>query len=167
MDAVIQNALNKQINAEMHSAYLYLAMSAQLEHDNLPGFAHWMRLQSEEENFHAMKLFDFVNERGGRVVLDAIPAPPEDFGSVLDVFKAALAHEKKITGMINDLYALAIERNDYPAQIMLQWFISEQVEEESNAGSIVTQLEMIGDSPGTLLVLDRQMAARQAGAGGE
>lgn len=166
MNADVLKALNDQINAELHAAYIYLSMAAYFEDENLGGFGHWMRQQSSEEMVHAMKIFDYVIERGGRVTLEAIDAPPTSFASPLDVFKAALAHEQKVTGLIHDLYGLAVEHKDYPTQVMLQWFIEEQVEEEDTAGSLVAQLEMAGDSPAALLVFDRQLAARGApGAG--
>ena len=160
MKDTVRDALNRQVTAELHAAYLYLSMAAWFEARNLSGFAAWMRMQSKEEIAHAMKIFDFVNERGGQVELGAIDAPPSDYASPVDVFRKALGHEQKVTGMINDLYELALAEKDYPAQVMLQWFIEEQVEEEDTAGTIVDQLEMIGDHAGSLFVLDRQMASR-------
>ncbi|RME80811.1 MAG: ferritin [Caldilineae bacterium] len=157
----LQDAINEQINAELYSAYVYLSMAAYFEDQNLPGFAHWMRLQHDEEQVHAMKLFDFLVDRGARVVLKAIDAPPVEFESPLQVFEAALEHERKVTGLINDLYGLALEEGDYPTQVLLQWFISEQVEEEKSADDIVQQLRLVGDYPPGLLMLDREMAARQ------
>lgn len=156
----LQNALNDQINAELGSAYIYLSMSAYLEDRNLPGFGHWMRLQYEEEMAHAMKFFEFILERGARVRLQAIAAPPIDFESPLEVFEQALEHERYITGRINDLYAMAVAENDYPTQVLLQWFIEEQVEEEKNASDAVEQLKMIGDQSFGLLMMDREMGAR-------
>lgn len=159
----MQNALNDQIQREFHSAYLYLSMAAYFEAQNLPGAAHWMRVQAREEAGHAMKIFEFVNERNGRVILQAIEQPPAEFESPAAVFEAALAHEQYITQSINELYALAVKENDYPTQNMLQWFIDEQVEEEKNASDIVNQFKMIGDSPTALFMMDRHLAARQAG----
>jgi ferritin len=161
LSKVVEDAINEQIKNELYSAYLYLAMSAHFEVANLPGSAHWMRLQSQEEVEHAMKFFDYVNERGGRVVLQAINQPPAEFKSPLDIFQQALEHEQKVTGMINNLYALAVKENDYPTQVMLQWFIEEQVEEEKSAGDVVEQLKMIGDHIPSLLMLDRQLGARE------
>ena len=158
----LQDAINAQINAELYSAYVYLSMSATLEQRNLPGFAHWMRLQYQEETTHALKLYDFMHDRGAHVVLKAIAAPPIEFGSVLEIYEHALAHEHKVTGMIHSLYKLATEEGDYPTQIMLQWFIAEQVEEEKNAGDAVAQLRMVGDHPGALFLMDREMGGRQA-----
>ncbi len=156
----LQDALNEQIKNELYSAYLYLSMSAYFERINLPGAAHWMRLQSQEEVSHAMKFFDHLNERGGSVVLQAIDQPPSEFKSPLEMFQQALAHEQKVTGMINKLYALAVKENDYPAQVELQWFVTEQVEEEKNATEIVEQLKMVGEHGPSLLMIDRQLGAR-------
>ena len=156
----VQKALNAQINAEMYSAYLYLSMAAHFDAANLGGFGHWMRAQAREELGHAMKLFDYVNERGGRVALEAIAQPPAAFGKPLDAFRQALAHEQHISASIHELYGLAVREQDYPTEIMLQWFVQEQVEEEAHTGAIVAQLEMVGDHPASLLVMDRQLAAR-------
>ncbi|MEE9124708.1 MAG: ferritin [candidate division NC10 bacterium] len=158
----LQDALNEHIKNEFYSAYVYLSMSAHLAALHLPGFARWMRLQSQEEMAHAMKLFDFVLERGGRVVLKAIEQPPGQLQSALDVFQQALKHEQKVTDMIHRLYELAVKENDYATQVMLQWFITEQVEEEGAAGEIVEQLKMIGKEPTALFMLDRQLGGRGA-----
>lgn len=162
LSETLQQAINDQIKSEMDSAYLYLAMSAYLEGIHLPGGARWMRVQSREETSHAMKLFDYVLDRGGRVVLQAIEQPPATFASMLDVFQQALGHERKVTGMIHRLYDLATKERDYATQVMLQWFITEQVEEEKSAGDIVEQLKVIGDQPAALLFFDKQLAAREA-----
>lgn len=164
LNQAVQNAINEQIRNEFFSAYLYLSMSGYFEARNLPGFAHWMHVQYEEELEHALKFFDFVHDRGGRVTLYAIDQPPSDFQSPLDVFQRALAHEQKVTGLINNLYALAVKENDYPAQVLLQWFITEQVEEEKSATHIVEQLKLIGDNGSALLLLDRELAQRKAEA---
>ncbi len=156
----LQNAINEQINAEFYSAYLYLAMAAYLEDINLPGFAHWMRIQYEEELFHALKFFDYLVDRGGRVVLKGIDAPPTAWDSVQHVFENALEHEQYVTSLINQLYQLAKEEGDYPTEVLLQWFITEQVEEEKNADDAIQQLRMIGDFGPGLLAMDREMAAR-------
>ncbi len=158
----LQDALNEHIKNEFYSAYVYLSMSAHLAALHLPGFARWMRLQSQEEMSHAMKLFDFVLERGGRVVLKAIEQPPGQLQSALDVFQQALKYEQKVTDMIHRLYELAVKENDYATQVMLQWFITEQVEEEGAAGEIVEQLKMIGKEPTALFMLDRQLGGRGA-----
>lgn len=160
LSQAVEQALNDQIQKEFHSAYIYLSMSAYFEAANLLGAAKWMRQQAGEEQDHAMKIFDFVNDRGGKVVLEAIGQPPADFDSPLAVFQAAFAHEQKVTQSIHDLYALALRENDYPTQVMLQWFIDEQVEEEKNASAIAAQLQMVGDSPAGLLMIDRQLGSR-------
>lgn len=160
MTKTVLDALNEQIKDEIHSAYIYLSMSTWCEAANLPGFAHWLRAQTEEELEHAMKLRAYVEDRGGRVVLKAIDAPPTEFKSPLDLFQKVLEHERKISGLIHGLYALAVKENDYPSQIALQWFITEQVEEEKIATGIVEQLKAIGDAPVPLLMIDRQLAAR-------
>lgn len=156
----LQDALNEQIKNELYSGYLYLAMSAYFEANNLPGFAHWMRVQAAEEQTHALKFFDFVVDHGGRVELQAIDQPPVEFQSPLAVFEATLAHEQKVTGLIYKLYELAIAEHDYPAQVMLQWFINEQVEEEKNATQIVETLKMIGEKGQALVMLDRELSQR-------
>lgn len=160
MQPTVQKAFNAQIKHELESGYLYLSMSAHFEAANLPGFARWMRLQAQEEMEHAMRLYDHVVERGGRVVLQAIEKPQTEFGTPLSIFEAALAHEKKITGLIQKLYETAGEKKDYAAQLALQWFITEQVEEEQNADAAVEQLKLVGDNPAALFMLDRQMGAR-------
>ena len=157
----VQRAVNEQIKNELYSAYVYLSMSAYCETINLRGFANWMRLQSREEVAHAMRLFDFLNNRGGRVILQPIDQPPVDFGSPLDVAQQTLEHEQKVTAMIENLYELAAKENDYATQAALQWFITEQVEEESNASQIVEQLKMIGDNRTALLMLDMELAKRR------
>ncbi len=160
LNPTVEQALNDQIQAEFHSAYIYLSMAAYFEAENLSGAAHWMRGQAGEEQEHAMKIFDFIIDRGGRVTLQAIDAPPATFASPLAIFETAYAHEQKVTQMIHTLYALAVQENDYPTQMMLHWFINEQVEEEKTASAIVAQLQMVGDSPAALFMIDRQLAAR-------
>ncbi len=164
INQTIQDALNEQIKHELESAYLYLSMAAYFESVSLQGFAHWMRLQHQEETAHGMKLFDYLNDRGGRVILQAIEQPKTDFQSSLEVFEQALAHEKKVTALINNLYDLAIKQNDHATQIHLQWFITEQVEEEKNAQDVVDKLKMAADHPGALFLLDQQLASRMAEA---
>jgi ferritin len=158
----MQNAINEQIKDELYSAYLYLSMAAYFEAASLPGFASWMRMQSQEEVDHAMKFFDFVNERGGRVELQAIEQPTVEFESPLAVFEATYEHEQKVTGLIHNLYALAVEEKDYAAQVMLHWFIDEQVEEEATASQIVDLLERIGDKDQGLIMIDRELGRRGA-----
>ena len=154
------DAMNGQIKHELYSAYFYLSMSAYFEASNLPGSARWMRLQAQEEQGHAMKFFDYIHDRGGQVVLQAIDQPPSDFKSPLDVFERTLAHEQKVTGLINSLYELAVKENDYASQSFLQWFVDEQVEEEKNATQIVEMLRMVGDHKGNLLMLDHRLGER-------
>jgi len=157
----MQDAMNVQIKEELYSAYIYLSMSAYFEALNLSGSAHWMRLQYEEEVSHAMKFFDHLHERNGRVALLAIDAPPVEFDSSLAAFQAAYEHEKKITAKIHALYKLAVQENDFAALSMLQWFIDEQVEEEKNTLTVVEQLEMIGEHKMGLFMLDRELGQRQ------
>jgi ferritin len=158
----LEKALNDQIVRELESAYVYLSMCAYFEAQNLRGMAHWMRLQAQEELKHAMKIFDFVNDRGGRVELGSIAKPPIDFKSPLDAFQKALAHEQKITQCINDLYDLADDEDDYPTEVMLQWFIEEQVEEEKSASEVVEQLKLVGESGAGLMILDQKLGQREA-----
>jgi ferritin len=158
----LQDAMNEQIKNELYSAYLYLSMSAYCDAANLPGFAHWMQMQAQEEQAHAMKFYEFIYERGGRVVLQAIDQPPVEFQSPLAVFEETLEHEQKVTAMIHDLYALAVEEKDYASQAFLQWFVTEQVEEEASATQILETLNMIGDKGHALLMLDRELGRRGA-----
>ncbi len=167
MSTAMVAGINDQVAKEFYAAYLYLSMAAYCDGKNLPGFAHWMRMQFQEELGHALRLFDFVLERGGQAELQAIDKPPVDFGSPLDVMKAALAHEQKVTASINRLYELADKEKDYPAQLMLQWFITEQVEEERSVGDIIAQLELAGDGGPALLMMDRQLAGRRPEEEGE
>jgi ferritin len=160
LTGTMQDALNAQIKEELFSSYIYLSMAAYCEAINLPGFAHWMRAQSQEELEHAMKFYEFINERGGRVVLQALDQPPIEFEGPTAVFQKTLEHEQYITGKIHDLYTLAVEEKDYAAQVFLQWFVNEQVEEEQSAGEILEMLKMIGDKGQGLIMLDRQLAQR-------
>lgn len=156
----VLDALRAQIQKEFSSAYYYLSMSAHFTGVNLPGFAHWMRQQYQEETAHAMKIYDYIHERGGRVILEAIEKPPAEFKTPLDVLSKVLEHEKSVTASITALYELALKEKDYPTQIMLEWFIREQVEEERSAEDVINMLKMIGDAPAGLVMLDRQLAAR-------
>jgi len=159
----VQDAINEQVKKELYSAYLYLAMSAHFEEQALGGFASWMRAQAGEEVTHGMKLFSYLNDRGGHVELKAIAAPPTSFESPLAIFRQAYAHEQEVTASIDALYGLATQERDYATQAALTWFVTEQVEEEKTAAEIVAQLEMVGDNRSALLVLDRALAARKAG----
>ena len=156
----MQEALNDQVTAEFYSAYLYLAMEAYFESVNLPGFANWMRVQTQEELTHGIKIYDFLNERGGRVTLKAIDQPPSEWASPLAVFEAAYKHEQKVTGLINALVNLAVTEKDHAANSFLQWFVDEQVEEEKSASDIVGKLKLIKDSPQGLYMLDQELAQR-------
>ena len=153
-------ALNEQVNAELYSAYLYLSMEAYFHDAALAGFANWMRIQTQEEVVHAMKIYDYVVERGGRVVLKAIARPQVTWKSPLDAFKAAYKHEQKVTGLINALVDLAIKEKDHATNSFLQWFVDEQVEEEASAGDIVQKLKLVERAPGGLFMLDKELAQR-------
>lgn len=158
----IENAINKQINAELWSAYLYLSMSAFFESINLGGFANWMKVQAQEEVGHAMRFYNHVIERRGRVTVSAITAPPIHWKSPLNVFEDAFKHEQKVTGMINDIANIAADEKDHATANMLKWFIDEQVEEELSTDTIVQKLKMIGVNTGGLYMLDRELAERKA-----
>jgi len=156
----MQDAINDQIHKELYSSYLYLSMAAYFEDKNLPGFAHWMRVQESEEREHAMKLYDFLLERGGRVQLKAIDAPKTEWASTLEVAEEVAAHEAKVTASIYALYETALKEKDYHDQIMMQWFITEQVEEEKNAAEIVANLKLIEKGGTAVFVLDNQLGKR-------
>lgn len=160
MKSAVRDAVGEQIKHEFYSAYLYLSMAGSFEVANFTGFAHWMRQQAREEMEHAMKFFDFLLDRGEEVRLQAIEAPPYAFRSPLDTFEQALEHEKEVTSLIHDLYELAVRENDYPAQVLLNWFVAEQVEEEKSATEIVERLRMAGEDGAALLLLDREMGER-------
>ena len=157
----LQDALNRQINAEFFSSYLYLSMAAHFEAQDLKGMANWMRVQAGEENAHAMRIFDFINNRSGRVTLTAIEAPKTEWNSPLDAFEDAYQHEVKITGMINDLMNLAGAEKDGATHDFLEWFCREQVEEESAAQLNVSQLKLVGDGVGIYLY-DQELGQRKA-----
>jgi ferritin len=160
MTKKMQSALNSQVNAELYSAYLYLSMEAYLQSVNLPGFANWMRVQTQEELAHAMKIYDYINDRGAGVTLGAIAAPKGDWKSPLDVAENVLRHERKVTALINDLASLAAQQKDHASCIFLQWFVSEQVEEEKNATGLVENLKLIQKDARGLYMLDRELARR-------
>jgi ferritin len=156
----MEKALNDQINAETYSAYLYLSMSAYFQSINLKGFGNWMQVQAQEELSHAMKFYEFVHERGGRVTLTPIEAPPSEWDSPLDTFESVLEHEIKVTDLINGLTDLALEERDHATQIFLQWFVTEQVEEVDSASDVVQKIKLIGDASGGLFMLDQELGAR-------
>jgi len=156
----IQEAFNRQINAELYSSYMYLSMSAYFESMNLKGLANWMRVQAQEELVHAMKFYDFILERGGKVHLLPVEEPPTTWNSPLHAFEDSYLHEQKVTGMINNLVDLAIAERDHASNSFLQWFIDEQVEEESSADNVVQQLKLAGDQGSGLFMIDRELATR-------
>jgi ferritin len=156
----LEAAINDQIKHELYSAYFYLSMSAWAESNNMPGAAKWLGMQAQEEQEHAMKLYEYVHDRGGKVVLQAIPQPPAEYTSLLDVFEQVKEHEAKVTGLINRLYEIALKENDYAGQVMLQWFVNEQVEEEKNAATIVDSLRHVGTQGAALFMVDRWLAER-------
>jgi ferritin len=156
----MQDALNAQINLEQTSAQLYLAMSAHCEGKSFKGFAHWLRVQAGEETAHALRLVDFLLDRGGKLELRAIQAPKTDFGSVLQVFEHTLAHEKGNTKKIAEVFAAARDEKDYASEITLQWYVTEQVEEEATVSRIVDQLRAVGEQGGGIWYLDGKMGKR-------
>jgi len=153
-------ALNRQINAELYSSYLYLSMNSYFLSTNLKGFASWMRVQALEEMTHADKFYKFLIDRGGKVILESIAKPPMKWDSLLKVFKDVYKHEQKVTGLINSLIDIAVKEKDHAAHAMLQWFVNEQVEEEANASNIVEQVQIIGGNGYGILMLDRELAQR-------
>ena len=155
------NALNEQINAEQYSAFLYLSMSAWFNDKGLPGFANWMYVQYQEELTHANKFFNYINERSGKVVLKAIDQVDTEFDGIIDVVEKTLAHEQKVTGMINNLVDIANEERDHASQSFLQWFVDEQVEEEANVEDILDTLKLIDGQGNGIFMLDREMRQRK------
>ena len=160
LSKTIQDALNEQLKQELYAAYLYLSMSAHCSSSNFEGFAKWLRLQATEEVAHAMRIYDYIEDRGGRVLLQAIPQPETEFPSIVGLFEQARDHERKVTSMINRLYELVDQDKDYASHSFLEWFLTEQIEEEKQSGKIVESLKLAGDHPGALLMLDREMGAR-------
>lgn len=157
---VLEKALNEQLNAEMYSAYLYLSMSAYFSDIGLDGFANWMRVQAKEEQFHAMKFYDYINERGGRVLLSAIEAPKTEWDSPLACIEAVLEHEKHVTYLINNLVDLAIQEKDHATNIFLQWFVTEQVEEEDNVNAVLNKLRLLEGAGNGMFILDKELSTR-------
>ncbi len=156
----MEEALNRQINAEFYSAYLYLSMSSYFESSGLSGCANWMKMQFQEEWMHGTKIYDYVVERGGRVLLEAIEKPQSEWDSPLAVFEHVLEHERKVTGLINALADQALDERDHATSIFLQWFITEQVEEEATASGLVDRMKLIGGDSSALLTLDQELATR-------
>ena len=156
----LQDAINEQINSEFYAAHLYLSMATYCDTLSLGGFAHWMKLQYEEEQSHALKLYDFLTDRGGRAVLQAIEQPPVEFESVTSIMQLALEQEKMVTAKIDTLYELALDERDYSAHVLLEWFVDEQVEEEKSLAEIIDHLNMVGNDGTGILLLDSRLAAR-------
>lgn len=156
----VLDAINEQINAETYSAYMYLSMSAYFENIGLSGFANWMMIQYKEESAHAIKFFNYVNERGGKVVLKAVDQVPVDFDGVVDVFEKTLAHENHVTSLINKLMDVAVACSDHATQSMLKWFIDEQVEEEANVEKILSTLKLINGQGNGIFMMDRELSQR-------
>jgi ferritin len=159
----IQNAINDQIKGEFDSFYLYLAMAAYCESINFKGYAAWFRQQAEEEKEHAYRFYNYVVDRGGRVILKGLDTPPEQFGSMQDVFQQTLDHERVVTGRINNIYNMAVEEKDFATQEHLNWFVKEQVEEEASATEMLEQIKMTEGRLGNLMYLDRHAGKRGKG----
>ncbi|HSA06500.1 MAG TPA: ferritin [Candidatus Gastranaerophilales bacterium] len=157
----LEKNLNKQINKELFSAYLYMSMGAYFQSANLLGFANWMHIQAQEEMQHAQKFYNYINERGARVILEQIEKPKTEWASNLNAFEEALAHEEFITNSINELVNIALEEKDHATNIFLQWFVTEQVEEEASVTEIINKLKLMKDAPGGIFMLDRELAQRQ------
>ena len=160
----MQSELNEQVNKEFYSAYLYLAMAAYCTTIGLPGFAHWMRLQYEEENMHVTKMYDYILDQGGEIHLKKIEEPGKEFGSPVEIFEQTLEHEQFITRSINNLMGLAIEERDYATQTFLQWYVTEQVEEEANVNDVLNPLRMVGNDKGGLMMIDQNLSNRAGAA---
>lgn len=156
----MRDALNEQLNKELYSAYLYLSMSAHSTFTGLKGFANWFMVQYQEEMLHAMKIYDYINDQGEKVKLKEVAQPPTDFGSPLEMFEKTLEHEKFVTKLINDLVNLAIEERDHASTIFLQWFVTEQIEEEANDSEIIAKLKLVGKDGNGLFMVDNELAAR-------
>lgn len=159
----VEKAMNKQMNLEMYSSYIYLSMAAYFDSLNLDGFAHWMRLQAQEEMSHSMKLFDFILERDGTIDLAAVKAPPKAWKTPLAAVREALKHEKLNTTQINDLMNLAFSEKDHATRIFLQWFVAEQVEEESSASKLVEKVKLVEKDSGAMFILDQDLGKRTLG----
>ena len=164
MSKTMQDALNEQMKQEFYSSYLYLSMSAYCDGVNLPGLARWMRAQAQEEVMHAMKIFDHLLDRGGRVELQQVDRPPAQFSSPREVFEQAHQHEQQVTGSINRVYGLAMDERDFASRVFLDWFVQEQVEEEKTSGLLAEQLRMVGEDRPGLLMLDRELGQRRGDA---
>ncbi len=166
LNPAMNQALNEQINREMYSAHLYLALAAYFEERDLPGFANWMRVQSQEEQFHVTKLFNYVVERGGRVTIGAVAEPPSEWESPLQAFEATLAHEQEISTVIDGLVDLALTNKDRASESFLRWYVDEQVEEEASVDRVVKMLRLSEGQPAAMLMLDRELASRRLAPSG-
>ena len=160
MDEKMVEALNSQLNAELYSSYMYLSMATYFESEDMSGFANWMRVQAQEELSHAMKIYDYVIQRGDRVTLTRIESPPTEWKSALDAFEHVYAHEQKVTGLINQLVNLAISLGDHATNNFLQWFVAEQVEEEESSSGVLKKVKMANESLSGLLMLDNELGLR-------
>lgn len=160
ISAKMQKALNIHLNEEFYSSYFYLSMAASFEAKNLKGFSNWFRIQSQEEQMHGMKFFNFILQKGGKVTLTQIESPKVEWKSISEVFSDTLKHEQKISGLINKLVEAALLEKDYATNTFLQWFVTEQVEEEANVEEIIQKIEMIGDNKSGLYMLDNELGAR-------
>ncbi|MEO8635272.1 MAG: ferritin [Gemmatimonadales bacterium] len=158
----LQQAMNDQVRKEFESAYIYLSMAAWMEDQTLPGFAAWLRLQAREESTHAMKIFDHLIDRGCRVRLQPLAGPATDFTTVLEVFEKVKHHEQSVTKSIDEVYGLALKDKDFASQVFLEWFITEQVEEEKNSSHILESVRRVGDNQAALVMLDRELGQRSA-----
>ncbi|HDL08216.1 MAG TPA: ferritin [Desulfobacteraceae bacterium] len=156
----MEKDLNNQLNAELYSSYLYLSMTSYFKSIKLDGFANWMYVQAQEELTHAMKFYDFINQRGGKVILTQIEAPPTLWNSSVEVFEDTLKHEQKVTALINNLVETALAEQDHATNIFLQWFVTEQIEEEENVGSVLEKLKLLKDTGGGMFLIDRELAKR-------
>lgn len=156
----MEKALNEQVTWELYSSYFYLSMSSYFESISLSGCATWMRAQAQEELYHAIKIYDYINERGGRAIMESIDKPPSEWDSPLHVFEEVLAHEQKVTGLINDLANLALDERDHASGIFLQWFVSEQVEEEASVGEVLDKFKLIAEDKGGLFAMDQELGKR-------
>ncbi len=160
----MEKALNGQLNAELYSSYLYLSMASYFESISMVGFANWMKVQAQEEMAHGMKFYDYIIERGGRVLLSPIEGPQTEWSSPMDVFEHVYKHEQKVTSLIHALVELAMKEKDHATNSFLKWFIDEQVEEESSADAIVQKLKLAENSPGGLFMLDNELGKRVSGS---
>jgi len=160
MNQRVESALNDQINAELYSSYLYLSMSAYCEAEGLSGFANWMRVQAEEELFHSTKMFDYVNERGGRVILKAIEMPQTEWKSIVEVLEDVFEHEQKVTSLINNLVTISREEKEYATENFLQWYVAEQVEEEDSVGQLLNEVKLVDGKGSGLFMLNREAGQR-------